>query len=725
MPKSARLASGPPFLIALALVVVAAGTPQGGARAAAQEPNGKVVLDLVGQEVWLRGPRAPLGLRLRVTNGSPEPLEGFQLTLAVGERIESRSGLYDTFETSFNDPSFLPLSSFTDQFPDRRIAAGAGATVAIDSAVERFDSLESETDGGVYPIAIYLFDESGEQIDAITTQLIYYPMVPAHRLNLVLVVPLGHVPARAPDGTFPADPLLGTRPLESALAPDGWLQGMLTALRRHPALAVGVAPTPRLIEEIADMANGYTRSSGAEGETVGPGDAQAEAAAAWLDELREVLNRSRAQPLLVPYAAPDLPSLDASLAAGSDLSAHVVEGVKVLSRAFGEDTAARFTTSWLFAPAGRLDASVLEDLQPFNLAPDRRLKTFLAPDSLRDGGDPSSDGCPRGYASFTCPVSIQTTGGSIGGFVSDEQLGERLEALGRPGEDRIDLQRLFAETAMIREEIPGVSGRVVQTATPALWEPPPGLVEELFAGLDGAPWITPMTPQRAFRASTRAARRGIVEDADRLKGEPDDGYLRSVSEAASGVHTFSLIKPSPSLLQRLTRNVLVAQSRSWWGGSSLRIRGERYATESRAEAETHLDNITIGGRAQITLTSERQPLPLVLFNDNPYPVTVEVSLSSTDLDFDTPSRLSRRIEEGNYPFEVEATALSSGQFPLTVRLYPPGGNVVIDETEIAVRSTQFNKIALGLTIGALAFLLLFYALRALRRRSSPGDSAQP
>jgi hypothetical protein len=114
-----------------------------------------------------------------------------------------------------------------------------------------------------------------------------------------------------------------------------------------------------------------------------------------------------------------------------------------------------------------------------------------------------------------------------------------------------------------------------------------------------------------------------------------------------------------------------------------------------------------------------------LFNDNPYPVTVEVSLSSTDLDFDTPSRLSRRVEEGNFPLEVEATALGSGQFPLTVRLYPPGGNVVIDKTEIAVRSTQFNKIALGLTIGALAFLFLFYALRALRRRRAPGDSTPP
>jgi hypothetical protein len=705
-------------VLALVLATVAGGAGKTGA--ATQDASGWATLELVDQETWLRGPRTPLGLRLSVTNRGSEALDGFQLTLAVGERVESRSGLYGTFD----DPSFFQTSSFTEEFADRRVAPGASTTVPIDSPVERFDSLETETDAGVYPVAIYLYDASGEQIDAITSQLIYYPAVPEHRLNLVLVVPIGHVPSRAPDGTFPVDPVLGDQPLEDALGPAGWLSGLLGALRDHPGFAVSLAPTPRLIEEVADMADGYARSGGGEDVAVSAEDPPAEAAAAWLDGLRAILGRDRVQPLLVPYAAPDLPVV-AGAGASTDLSAQFVEGVEVLTRAFGEGTAARFTTSWLFPPGGRLDAATLDGLQPFNLAPDRRLKTFISEESVRDNGDPSSDGCPRAYASFTCPVSVETTSRPIDGYVSDEQLGERLQALGRSGDDRVDLQRFFAETAMIREEIPGVSGRVIQTATPALWNPPPALVDDLVGGLDGAPWLTPLTPQRALGAATRTARRAVVDEAEKLRVAPDEDYLRSVSEAASAVHTFSLVEPSPQLLRRLERNVLVAQSTSWWGDAALQARGEAYATESESKAEAQLDNITIGGRAQITLTSERQPIPLVLFNDNPYPVTVEVSLSSTDLDFDTPSRLSRRVGEGNFPLEVEATALASGQFPLTVRLYPPGGNVVIDKTEIAVRSTQFNKIALGLTIGALAFLIFFYALRAVRRRRAPGDSTPP
>jgi len=40
-----------------------------------------------------------------------------------------------------------------------------------------------------------------------------------------------------------------------------------------------------------------------------------------------------------------------------------------------------------------------------------------------------------------------------------------------------------------------------------------------------------------------------------------------------------------------------------------------------------------------------------------------------------------------------------------------------------VSSTQFNKVALGITFGALAFLVLFYAVRAARRRAARSGDA--
>jgi multiple antibiotic resistance protein len=42
-----------------------------------------------------------------------------------------------------------------------------------------------------------------------------------------------------------------------------------------------------------------------------------------------------------------------------------------------------------------------------------------------------------------------------------------------------------------------------------------------------------------------------------------------------------------------------------------------------------------------------------------------------------------------------------------------------------ISSTSFNEIALGITIGALAFLILFYVFRSVRKRRAPYDPDEP
>jgi hypothetical protein len=678
----------------------------GPASSAAQEVEpGGVSLELVTQRTWLSGPRAPLDLRLRVENASGDPIEGFQFTFEVGDRVDSRSALHDTFE----DPdSFLVNSSYTHGFLNTRVPPGGSVTRTISDPASHLITLGQATEGGVYPLAITLYDKVGNRLAALATPLIYYPTPPVDRLNLVLVVPLSHAPARSPEGAFARDPVLGAWPLEDALAPGGWLPGVVGALRRHPGLHVGVAPMPRLLEEVDDMSDGYLRLDGEERQVVSQDAAPAESAADFLAELRGLLRGRSVQALRVPYAAPDLVALNESQAPGADLSGQLAEGGEVLRTVLGPQLAAAFDPSWLLAPGGRLDAETLEALQL-----GRRLNTFFSPDSLNDPAEEASSGCSRPLLTFACAVVVQ---GATRGLVADAGLIDRFQALAREGSDRADLQRLFAETAMIREELPGVERRVVQATVPALWHPAPGTFEALAVGLAHAPWLETVTP-RAALASADTARRSVNREADPVREAPDSLLYEAIDQAAAAVDDFSAIGPPAELLQRLERNVLVAQSRLWWGDAYLRSRAEDYATDSSSEALAQLDNISIGGRHEITLTSRRQSIPLVLFNDNPYPVEVEVHLQSVALDFDEGTVFPRRgVEEGNHPFQVQATARSSGTFPLQVSLYPPGSDLKIAEAEIVVRSTQFNRIALGLTIGALAFLFLFYALRALRRR---------
>jgi hypothetical protein len=51
-------------------------------------------------------------------------------------------------------------------------------------------------------------------------------------------------------------------------------------------------------------------------------------------------------------------------------------------------------------------------------------------------------------------------------------------------------------------------------------------------------------------------------------------------------------------------------------------------------------------------------------------------------------------------------------------LITPDGSEVIAESEPTVRSTEFNNVALTITMGALFFLIAFYVLRWYRRRNA-------
>jgi hypothetical protein len=72
---------------------------------------------------------------------------------------------------------------------------------------------------------------------------------------------------------------------------------------------------------------------------------------------------------------------------------------------------------------------------------------------------------------------------------------------------------------------------------------------------------------------------------------------------------------------------------------------------------------------------------------------------------------------------VDIRAGSSGIFPLEVAVETPDGSYEIDKRSITVRSTEFNQVALLITLGALGFLVFFFLLRGIRRRRGPDEVA--
>ena len=690
-------------------------------------------LRLLSQPIWHRA-GDELGIEVEVRNNGLAELEGLTLTVAAHARVTNRSSLHTTFEDGVDLPDLSTLPVPVDE----AVAPGAATTVEIDLSVTDLASLAGATETGPFPMTISLVGAGGSILDSFVTTLLYYPSAPEQRLMVVPVLPLNGPVARGPDNVFgPGED--GEYPLERATAADGWLHGLVTALgdtagelppivtrerervgrgrRRRvrvvrtetpqPAVHLGLAVTPRLVEELADLADGFTRETEEGTEEIAAGAEVASAARDVLTGLQQLLREEGVQPLLVPYAFPDLPSLSALLGP-EETGLQLDQGIDVLSEALNLET----DPGWLFPPAGRLDATTLAGLRT-----DSARHTFFTEDTLaRETEEPET--CPEGSPSFTCAVSVRSASGGSSGFMADPGLQERLSALGN-GDDRLALQRFFAETSMIHEELPGTPGRVVQFTIPSLWQPRPRLASLFLEGLRTAPWLRTATPKEAIRSEGVELRpQRLVTTAPALRDLPDSGYFDAIREAAALVASFDLVRPPSELVRRLLRNVLVAQSRMWWRSSTLQSVGAGFAASSTARARKELGHLTLGGPADVTLTSRRGEVLFVVSNEAKYPATfgLRVDPSRSDVDIEPRDFEDQRIGPGITRQFTLTARTHSVISPIEVQLTTPDGSYVIANKVINIRSTDFNNIAVGITVGAFAFLVLFYIARAIRRR---------
>jgi Family of unknown function (DUF6049) len=723
----------------IALVALCVAVP--GAAGAAQdtEPPG-FSLQLVAQPPW-HTPEASLGVRVRVVNDSDADLEGFRIQVAAHDRLTSRSDLH----VSFQGAAGLDAALITDDRGlEQTIPAGEGADIDLDMPVGDLLPVESIVEGGVYPLSIRLFDRTGFTLLAeLTTHVLYYPDVPERPLRAVVVVALNDLPSRGPDGRFEAGDD-GVVPLEAALVEGGWLADALDALiertepvrrripierprrsRRGPSrrfrtqvlppLEVGLAPTPRLLEELADMADGYAREAGSETDRVAPTDAPALAAQRALDDLRELAGRDSVQMLLVPYANPDLPTLAAH---GSSLLTHVDLGAEVV----GERLGVNIDRNWLFPPAGRLDAAALEELGEADDAGN----TFLDQAALDTPIDPSVVQCPEASPTFACAIRIEAGGQRSHAFLLDQDVDARFTDITRSGNDRLDLQNLLAETAMVHAELPGTLDRALHFVVPSTWHPRPHAWKLLMHALTRAPWLDTERPVDVLNSDLPVVDMDLDDQAPAVENAPDASFFDRIDTAAGLVDHLKSLGAPGSITTRLDNNLLVAQSRVWWVDRTLETRRDGFISESQEEADALFDKIELRGPDEITLTSRRGKIQLVVTNEGDFPVRLSVALRSLPLGGARlePDELEVTVPEGTQrQLDIDAIAQTSGIFSLEADVKTTGDGYVIQTKRISVRSTRFNLIALGLTIGALLFLILFYATRAFRR-AGPEEEAE-
>ena len=706
--------------IALGLISVLLAPGAATAQSPTPPPAEPIALRFVGGPLW-HEPGDALGLRLRVVNPGSDPLEGFRVIVGIEDRVLNRSSLEAAFQPDSGIASSALPFEFDDVVPERD-----SVTVTLDEALSNFPTLAGATEGGVYPANLTLQDASGSATFASAkVPLIYYPQRPETALNIAVAILLNELPTRLAGGSYITEH--GSTPLVEALAENGWLTNYLGLLEplstpqepepsppgsrrrgrrsRPPApppepLHVSLGMTPRLIDDLAGMADGFQRDDDT---TFAAGTVEAQRARRALNDLSSLLGLDNVQPILIPYAFPDLPSIVRELPVD-----HTLEQFNKARTLLRQELDLEGEGAWLFPPAGRLDAPSLDAAKRAGSGE----AVLLSHDSLVEPESLVDVGCPESSPSFTCPVVVETVLGETPVLVSDPGLSERLSWLPLRTQDRLSLQQFFAETAMIREELPGVPGRVIQATIPSLWHPTRHSARVLLRGIKDAPWLNDVTADTAFDLR-EPVERDIIDEARRVAVEPDPFFFESIENATDVIDSYqTVVPPDNRRLARLRANILAAQDRTLWrlGGSA-----EEYVRASQEEAEAELHKIGLEGAEDLTCTSRECRVQLVLTNETTYPVEVSVELESPDLELRLPS-VEDVFEPGSHPLAFDATVRGSGIFRLAARLRSADRDYLIQEKRIVIRSTNFNRIALAITVGAFAFLVLFYLTRPMRRR---------
>lgn len=148
------------------------------------------------------------------------------------------------------------------------------------------------------------------------------------------------------------------------------------------------------------------------------------------------------------------------------------------------------------------------------------------------------------------------------------------------------------------------------------------------------------------------------------------------------------------------------------------------AASVRVDLEEPFSSITIPESDTVTLGARdaRFPLPIRSELDDPVQVLIELDASER-LEFPR-NRIVQTLEPGRDVVEIQVRTLAAGDTPVRVTVRTPDDGVVLAEGRYTIRSTAVSGVGVVLTVGAAAFLALWWGRHLLRarrrRRTTPG-----
>ena len=675
---------------ALSLIVAACLLPAAGLHA--QEPL--VSLTLFSQTPVTTNSEPELELVVRAVNVSDTAIGDLSIGFTIGPPIVSRV-LYE--QTLTEGPGLTTI--FANSYPQEgTLEPGQARLFTIRLNMLDIDAIAVALDSAVYPAQVDV-RSSEAPLAALNTPLIHLVRPPEQPLQLAWWTEVSGPIAFDPDGRL-SDPSL-----EAAVAPDGALAMQAAALLRmdeDPDLrsTIDLVVEPLLLDQLARMADGYERSDGT---TVPADQAPATNAATVLKTLRKVVERNAVQLSAMPFSAPLLPAM-VSGGLADDLQAQRVLGADTTETVLLRPPA----TSVARPPAGAIDDPALDDLAAQGVG------AVLANADAVDRTAQLNDFAPLPAATITT-----TSGASMNLVLPDPSVQGLLADPDLIADPVRAAQAVLGEIATIWREQPvpgpqpdgsttvrGVAVSLPASLPPTIWGP-------ITRRLAGATFLEPLHAQD-FVATVNPVEPALALAApSTARFRPD--YIEKLHDERKDVEAYrSMLVEDSVAPDRLDRDLMIAEAGVYVFDE---LGGRRWIDQVNAFTDDVFQRVLPVDTQAFTLTSDEGSLPLRMGDPGDTPLQVQIQLRSSRFDFPDGNEQTVTLTEPDQVVVFTVQAKAAGAQTIKVRARAPSGRSLA-ESNLTVRTTAVNSIAVIITGAAALLLVALWSRRYIRRPKS-------
>ncbi|HET7487916.1 MAG TPA: DUF6049 family protein [Acidimicrobiales bacterium] len=640
--------------LAAAALALLAGLPW--VPASAQQAGS--IIRLASQTSWV-APGDELVLRLVVsTSEAPSDVE---LAVAVYKRVANRS----EFNRTLTDgPRGIPVATVPSTKLSDLATDAAGAVVI---RLPTQDPSQPTDPGrirlgadGVYPVRVELRESGGgKTLASLVSHLVYTrpPQPGGYPLKVALVLPVAAAPALRPDGrrVLPA-------------RESGALGALAHSLQAYPNVGLTLLPTPETLVTLA----GSDR----------PEDHDTLAALAASTAGRQIAGSTYVPVTLASFAASGL---------ASEAATQLDRGSGVIEQYLGTRADAR---TWV-ADDG-IDEKALQLLRQQQV--DRLVlpEADLLPVDTR--------------ITLAQPFELDVRGVRRPEAVAADRDMTRHFA---PAADPVlAAHRMLADLSVVYQDLPG-RPRAVVVLPPRSWLADRFFLDSLLGGLSTATILTGSTLDDAFSVAAATAGGGapLVRRLAPAAAPPPlpAGAIRAARAHLLGFA--SMLAPDNALDDRMEQLLLLSE------GTGLKpARRQEYLNALNSRVRTQTSAVLVPNHSSITLTARTGVIPVTVLSKTGYPLKVQIRVTSDKLDFPKGSirsvDLTRRSTTERFPVR----ARTSGSFPLRVTLLSPDGDLRLGASRFTVRSTAASGVGVVLSVGAGAFLVVWWGRHLARGR---------